>query len=226
MKKVMKLYLVYNNDEGYEYICECVESVVIAENETRALELAKEKLGFLHMRVVCICENINEEYCCETLSDYLDTEMFDDNEEEENDESIQLTLKEEINEEDIKKMSQQFVEAIKDANKETVSNIGKLCESFEKWMNITFDTEINLLNKLRLKQQLEYLNKRSKRFLWYVYKDELFELDKELRNTICWCSCDTIKNSCFDEEADKLIVEFSDEDNESIILCPNDGGYM
>lgn len=79
----------------------------------------------------------------------------------------------------------------------------------------------------KLEQQLEYLNKRSKRFLWYIYNEDLCELDKELENTICWCSATTIKGSCFDEEnTDKLIVEFLEDDNESIILDPEIGGYV
>lgn len=78
-----------------------------------------------------------------------------------------------------------------------------------------------------LEQQLEYLNKRSKRFTLYICNEDLYELNKELANNVCWCSATTIKSSYFDEDNnDKLIIEFLDDDDENIILDPEIGGYV
>jgi len=85
-------------------------------------------------------------------------------------------------------------------------------------------TKLEILEKLNL--QLDYLNKRSKRFLWYVYEAELFELNKKTERLICWCHCSTIKDSYFSEDNDdKLLIDFGN-DADSIILDSADGGYI
>lgn len=58
----MKLFLAYTDDEDYEYITDCMQFLVIAENETRALEIAKEEMDLEELKVFCICENMNQEY--------------------------------------------------------------------------------------------------------------------------------------------------------------------
>jgi len=91
--------------------------------------------------------------------------------------------------------------------------------------NLNVKERKKVLEKLEL--QLDYLNKRSENFIWYIFNNDLYELDKRLSNCVCWCGSNSIKNTHFDEEnTDKLIVEFLDSDDESIILCPNDGGYI
>lgn len=83
-------------------------------------------------------------------------------------------------------------------------------------------------NKIEnLQQNLDYINKKSKNFYWYIRNKELFELDKSREKITCCCNLDSVEKSFLtedDEENNKLILRSKDDFND-IVLDAAYGGY-